>query len=218
MYASRSRPAFVGQHQRQLDPTQIVVIPYDLNRLFLFVACSVFARVMLRPQQQSLVKQLLRLGTDTAVAAAAMVLCGASPTSDLAHTACAAAYLALLATTDPPSILSSAPHPPSTGGEDPASLSLLQRLSQPVTVSLPSDDGPDPRRSYGAIVAHCVVGLNIPFSILRLYDRGWQWQRWPVPVVVASTYGWVLGTILVLMLWTLSKRNMASVASQIRDE
>jgi hypothetical protein len=199
------------QHERQLDPTQIVVIPYDVNRLFLFVACSVFVRVLLRPQH-SLVQQLLRLGMDTAVAAATMILCGASPAADLAHTVCAAAYLALLATADPPSLLSSA------GGEDSASPSLLQRLSQPLALPPRADDGPGRRRYDGAIVAHCVVGLNIPFSILRLYDRGWQWQRWPVPVVVASTYGWVLGTILGVMLGTLRTPNIASVASQIRDE
>lgn len=189
-----------------------MVIPYDLNRLFLFVACTVFARVMLSPTH-SVPQQLVRLGTDSAVVLAAMVLCGASPTGDLPHTVCAAVYLALLATTD---------HPPpnATREEDPASLSLLQRLSRPVTLPPPRwDDGRGRTEYFGALVAHCVVGLNIPFSILRLYDRGWQWQRWPIPVVVASTYGWVLGAVLGLVLsWTLRKPNSASAATQLRDE
>jgi hypothetical protein len=212
---------FCVQHQRQLDPTQIVVIPYDSNRLFLFVACTVFARVMLSPTT-SLPQQLVRLGADSAVVLAAMVLCGASPTNDLPHTVCAAVYLALLATTDhPPPNLSSDSRPSSSdAGEDPASLSLLQRLSHPVTLPPPRwDDGRGRTKYAGAIVAHFVVGLNIPFSILRLYDRGWQWQRWPVPVVVASTYGWVLGAVLGLILsWTLRKPSSASVATLIRDE
>jgi hypothetical protein len=38
--------------------------------------------------------------------------------------------------------------------------------------------------------------LTIVVSILRLYDRGWQVQRWPTPIVLGATYGWVGGVMI----------------------
>jgi hypothetical protein len=45
-------------------------------------------------------------------------------------------------------------------------------------------------------VAHCVAACLIPCQILLLYDAGWQVQRWPVPVIMASTSGWVIGLVV----------------------
>lgn len=42
----------------------------------------------------------------------------------------------------------------------------------------------------------------VVFQILRLYDRGWQVQRWPVPVILGSTIGWTVGAF-VGALWIL---------------
>lgn len=47
------------------------------------------------------------------------------------------------------------------------------------------------------LVFHTTLAVTIPMQILCLYDRGWQWQRWPVPVMVGSTIGWTFGCFLV---------------------
>ena len=48
--------------------------------------------------------------------------------------------------------------------------------------------------------AQLCVAVTIPCCILRVYDRGWQIQRWPVPLIVGSTYGWALGLCVGTML------------------
>jgi putative effector of murein hydrolase len=52
------------------------------------------------------------------------------------------------------------------------------------------------------IMFYCCVAFTVPLQILLLYDRGWQVQRWPVPVIVGSTIGWVVGLCLGTMVAT----------------
>jgi hypothetical protein len=52
------------------------------------------------------------------------------------------------------------------------------------------------------IMFYCCVAFTVPMQILLLYDRGWQVQRWPVPVIVGSTVGWVVGLCLGTMVAT----------------
>jgi hypothetical protein len=46
--------------------------------------------------------------------------------------------------------------------------------------------------------------ITIPFQILQILDSGIQVQRWPIPLVLGSTVGWVAGSIVGL-LWTFCK-------------
>jgi hypothetical protein len=36
----------------------------------------------------------------------------------------------------------------------------------------------------------------IPFQILSILDHGMQVQRWPLPLILGGSYGYVLGTII----------------------
>lgn len=50
------------------------------------------------------------------------------------------------------------------------------------------------------VVATCrlymTLLLTIPFQILTVLDHGLQIQRWPAPVLLGSTYGYAIGTIM----------------------
>jgi hypothetical protein len=45
------------------------------------------------------------------------------------------------------------------------------------------------------IVYTCWI-CTVPVQILLLYDRGYQIQRYPVPIILGSTIGWILGVLL----------------------
>jgi hypothetical protein len=41
--------------------------------------------------------------------------------------------------------------------------------------------------------------ITIPFQILQILDSGLQVQRWPIPLLLGSTVGWVVGNIVGLL-------------------
>jgi hypothetical protein len=53
----------------------------------------------------------------------------------------------------------------------------------------------------------------IPFQILSILDHGMQIQRWPLPVLLGGTYGYVIGTIIGICL--LGRQNY--LAAQKKD-
>lgn len=47
---------------------------------------------------------------------------------------------------------------------------------------------------------YMTLAFIVPFSILSVLDHGEQSQRWPVPVLMGGTYGFVFGSLLGLFL------------------
>lgn len=47
---------------------------------------------------------------------------------------------------------------------------------------------------------YMTLAFIVPFSILSVLDHGEQQQRWPVPVFMGGTYGFVFGSIIGLFL------------------
>jgi hypothetical protein len=129
------------------------------------------------PQQDDLLRFFLRdmLPSTLAMWLAYLVL-GASPVQNLWHTLGAALYLIVLLQWDP---LVRPPWPRHT----------LDRLS--AATQRPRDL--DARVSLTVVQTRCVVACTVLAHVLRLYDGGWQAQRWPVPTIVGATYGWILG-------------------------
>jgi len=131
------------------------------------------------------------------------ILAGASPIRDVWHTAWAALYAAALALSDPPLF-----EPSSTmfGFSDRPALmrsliladELVYRLRGRITTIATAAAAPPPHwmLSQSVIARACTQGSlagAIVLQILRLYDRGWQIQRWPIPIIMGSTYGWIAG-------------------------
>ena len=47
---------------------------------------------------------------------------------------------------------------------------------------------------------YATLAFVVPFSILSVLDHGEQRQRWPVPVLMGGTYGFVTGSVVGLFL------------------
>ena len=185
---------FHHQHQRQLDPTEIIAVPYDLQRLSVYVA-AVMCVVLLDPANGGWHKfvEILQLTVSSFVI---FILCGASPKDNLFHTVLAAAYFATLCWFDPP--VFAANTPTTISAASPSRLNLYEQFIQRYR-------GRSLRGSQDVVamtVLHSTVAVTIPLQILLLYDAGLQVQRWPVPVILGSTIGWIMGTILGTILAT----------------
>ncbi len=122
----------------------------------------------------------------SAMVLALMIVAGASPTTNIVHTALSALYCAALCLADPPIRMTVSPPP--TFAEH-----IRYRLRGHEVYS-------DLNKKQQAIVARAAsqgtLAGAVVFQILRLYDRGWQVQRWPVPVITGSTIGWTVGALI----------------------
>jgi hypothetical protein len=110
---------------------------------------------------------------------------GAAPGQNVWHTLAAAWYVVVLLQGDPLV-------------RPLRSVGVLDRLS--AATQRPGDASPT---SLAVLQTQCVVTGTVLAHVLRLYDNGWQAQRWPVPTVLGATYGWILGPWLGLLvvLW-----------------
>lgn len=137
------------------------------------------------------------------VALALMILAGVSPVTHILHTALSAFYCAALCLSDPPIVVSSTA--PITFSEH-----VRYRLR-----------GLEGNNKQQAIVARaCSQGTiagTVVLQILRLYDRGWQVQRWPVPVIMGSTIGWTVGAI-VGTLWNVLHQETSRLEQKLSEK
>ena len=130
----------------------------------------------------------------------AAVVCGTPPTREVYHTGLACSYLATLV------IICSLPAAGGTGidkGQKPSTGKNTwwhARLVLPVLPGVKKKLNSMERLSFDVTLlsvcqVHATVFVTIPFQVLRLYDWGSQIQRWPLPMILGSTYGFVLGSI-----------------------
>ena len=160
-----------------MDPSEIMKVPFDLDRLNIFAMFPVTLILLLAlvKTPERIFSYILSLARLTILSYGLLGLCGAHIVENFKHSLLAALYLAsLLSTTARTDIL--------TG----------QIFDQ-----LPFHDHSDllkTSRLYGTLLG------SIPFQILAILDRGIQVQRWPIPIILGVTYGYVLGTVVGLFL------------------
>lgn len=162
-------------HQQQLDPTEIIVIPYDLSRLFIYTTVVVLFAIV---SNGTVI--LSRLPLVTSISAGCAWLCGASVYENHWHTVLGALYFGTLCMWDPPVF-----------SKDSSTRTVVKEF-QHRHLAIPRSS----QEVLAQTVLHGVVAGAVPLQILLLYDRGWQMQRWPVPLVLGSTVGWVGGIIV----------------------
>jgi hypothetical protein len=176
------------QHLRQLDPTEIIAIPYNLERLSIYVAMVVlvvlFDAANNRGRFTQKCSEVIQLSGMSWIV---FILCGASPTQNVWHTVLAAMYCAILVWFDPP-VFDHVMDVRNNNISNGLRQNFLRRF-QGKSISGPQD-------VVATTILNSTIAFTIPLQILLLYDRGWQIQRWPVPVIIGSTIGWVVGTIL----------------------
>jgi hypothetical protein len=193
-----------------MDPTDIVLVPYDLLRLSRYIVqeflaltvCSLVSSRSIPKLRYDLVCIILSTGLIFLV----FVLCGAPPTPNVSHTVWAAVHTSVLLWLDPPVVSLASNSGVDQSPATPTAFGFLQSFGESVRglVSGPAAIYPKEGKARApsqlqcqlkSIVAHSMLAVLIPFPILRLYDRGWQVQRWPVPIVLGTTYGWIAGMV-----------------------
>jgi hypothetical protein len=173
----------VPQHLKQLDPTEIIAIPYDIARLELYVAVVFGASIVAGGDLQ----RARKIAKYAVLLFVWFMVSGASPYINRLHTLWAAIYLSTLLWFDPPIYVRS---PSSCVRHNLPLLDHMQvRLVRPA-------NAPNPQALLASITTQSTIACAIPAQILLLYDRGWQVQRWPVPLVLGSTAGWCLGLVV----------------------
>ena len=165
-----------------LDPTEIIVVPYPLERLAWFVGLTVTFRWLLALSSWShprlMLQHLSHLIQGTLLSCIVIILCGADPFTNFLHTLGSALYLTNLALFV---------HPWSDS-------ELKSSFSDSMYHYLDDNDSMTSCRLRGTVLG------TIPFQVLNVLDWGIQVQRWPLPVLIGSTYGWIGGTLLGIVL------------------
>jgi hypothetical protein len=124
------------------------------------------------------------------------ILCGASPYDHLFHTCVAALYCVALIWFDPSIFVEDGTmHSLRT-----CSLvdSIVRQLRGQYTLANAAASTPQIHQQFvvsQTIVYACSICTTL-FQVLLLYDRGYQMQRWPIPIVAGCTFGWILGILV----------------------
>ena len=164
-----------------LDPTEIIAVPYPLDRLAWFVGLTVTFCWLIMLSSWSHPRVMLRhmshLLQGTLVSFVAILLCGADPWNNVIHTLGSALYLTNLALVM---------HPWSD-------TDLKSSFAESMNHYLDGNDSMTCSRFYGTVFG------TIPFQVLNILDWGSQVQRWPLPILIGSTYGWIGGTLVGIM-------------------
>jgi hypothetical protein len=162
-----------------MDPSEILAIPYSLQRLTVFAMMPVVVimLVWLVKSPNKMMSNLLSLTKLTMVTYALFALCGSYIVTNYQHSLTAALYIAALASTT------------WTTGEKRHTSNILEELPFYDHSNLLATS-----RLYGMLL------VMIPFQVLTVLDRGIQIQRWPMPILLGGTYGYVAGTLVGIFL------------------
>jgi hypothetical protein len=215
-----------------MDPTDIVLVPFDRQRLAIYVGTVIVLNNIIvgfllldapnttsTPPPQyylwsissifqktanGLGSLLFSLGQATVVTWGVAILCGVPPTQTISQTFLACTYIAdlmfLTTTTTTSSPTTTVKNSSLYNNSHPwwwCSWQLRILLLLPTTRN--NDD--DYQKWFemqflASCQTHATAFGVIPCSVLRLYDWGSQIQRWPLPLILGSTYGFVAGTVL----------------------
>ena len=171
--------------QAHLDPTDIISQPYPLESLAVYVSVTFTAFFLFFTtwwEPKILLRELMRSIYGTILFWGVQVLCGAHPLHNIVSTVWSSIYMTTLVS-------------PRRTSTDLLLLLNLWQQSDPETILASS-------RLHGTLL------VAIPFQVLHILDWGAQVQRWPLPVIVGCTYGWIVGTLggLVLIKLRQSRR------------
>lgn len=232
-------------HDQQLDPTIIVLIPYPLQRLCIYVIANVVATICIQSSTRLMIQTLLNIIQLSFFIMILFVVCGASPYHNLYHTFLASVYFVTCTLFQYPLILVDAATTAFTGNaignengssddstnQDtdtsekspstkiqhhkhgtinhkyviwiPELLDTIQQQLRGRSVGIAGTcaaiSSSSSQYQQRIIVLHqsivyCCTIVTVLFQVLLLYDRGYQIQRYPIPIVLGCTIGWIIGT------------------------
>ena len=164
-----------------MDPSEIIKVPYDLNRLCIFVSvpCVSLLFVNFVNEPMTLMKYIVTVIRFALITYAMMGLCGANIVENYQHSICCAMYVSSLLVT---------------------TVTNLDNPTGKIFEQLPFYSGTNTGGGGGSMLVpkfrlYSMLLMIIPFQILQILDWGGQIQRWPVPIILGVSYGYVVGTL-----------------------
>ena len=175
-----------------LDPTEIIATPFPFEQLLWFVGIVATIQWFLLlafqwSHAQGFFLYLKHSVQGTFLFYFVFVLCGADPWRHILQTMATAWYVTHLVVLIKPW---SPPDKPQTNFQH-----VLKHLLHWDNTNLASF------QIYGTLL------VAIPFQVLHVLDWGIQIQRWPLPVIIGTTYGWIVGSALGII-WTQVKSHL----------
>lgn len=160
-------------NKSHMDPSEIIIEPFSLQKLTIFSTFPIVIVMIfwLVKEPQKMTGKLLSLTKLTLVTYALFGFCGGYIVTHYQHSLTAAIYVATLAST--------------TWTSQQPSSNILDELPFADLSNLLATS-----RLYGMVL------ICIPFQVLQVLDAGAQVQRWPLPIVLGCTYGYVVGSLV----------------------
>ena len=155
-----------------MDPSEIISIPFPLKNVTIFSMVPLFILMVLWTVNygSKAVWKILSFIKVTGLVYVLFGLCGIDIVSTWQHSITAALFLTTLLCTN-----------------------LTDKRTSKILEELPFYDHSD---LLSTSRLYTTLAFLIPFSILSILDHGDQQQRWPVPVLMGGTYGFVFGSII----------------------
>lgn len=159
-----------------MDPTDIVLVPVELERSLIYVMGVLLYAVAIRSGRGT-VHEIQEWILTTGLLFGAMIMAGASPFTNLIQTCLSALYLATLLKATP-------------------NLLGVDQKIPPVWDIIHIRHPKIPQVIVSQSNAQAIIISTIIASILRLYDRGWQMQRLPMPFFLGGYAGHAIGILV----------------------
>jgi len=161
-----------------MDPSEIIATPFALQRLSIFAAFPAVIMMIfwLVKDSKKLFLNILSLIKLTCILYVLFGGLGNSLINNWEHTICASLYIATLMQTT------------STG-----------KVTSNIMEEYPFYD-PIENNALATSRLYTTFLFAIPFQVLTILDHGMQVQRWPLPLIIGGSYGYVLGTIIGIFL------------------
>lgn len=193
-----------------MDPSIIKGMNYSLKKLTLFVMgpmTVVFMSWLIRTPDQ-MMTNLFKLARLTMIVYALLGMCGSYIVTDWQHTLTAALYVATLVSTTLKIDYSA-----TNNNNKNIAVGTILKASKPPPMAASNilDDLPlydvDGMNIFGCCRLYGMILVSIPVQILSVLDHGIQIQRWPLPIILGTTYGYVIGSMLGMLFRYFQRRN-----------
>lgn len=180
-----------------MDPIDIVKVPYDITHLVSYVTLTCIG-VGIGCTYGTTLANIKAHFNDSMVLSmfffVVFIVAGAPTSSKLIHTVFAALYTAVLCTSSFECDVS-----PRKRMIDDMFCTRSSSRSRIIALlfCFPNEQCRDLIARH---VSYACLVVSLQMQIILLYDRGWQIQRWPAPVVIGSTLGWLFGHLTAAMM------------------
>mmetsp|Transcript_15104 Transcript_15104/g.38058 ORF Transcript_15104/g.38058 Transcript_15104/m.38058 type:complete len:222 (-) Transcript_15104:68-733(-) len=160
------------KEMEHMDPSEIIGLPFPLTNVTIFATgpMLVLLTYWSYTEGKKIGWKLLSFIKVTGLVYVLFGMCGVDILDSWQHTLNAALFLTTLLCTN-----------------------LTDKRTSKILEELPFYDQSD---ILSTARLYTTLAFCIPFSILSVLDHGEQRQRWPVPVLMGGTYGFVCGSII----------------------